>query len=234
MFTTEHFIWIGLCASFIVIMCFVAKKYDFNLKQAGYIMCAICIISEVTKVMSGMTLTDDGGRYLEPNYLPFHLCSLMIFVIFYLTFAEENKRKQKMINFISVAGTLGSFCAIMIPTNGTDFTTSEAYQCFVYHGGLMWYSIYLIISKQADLGNIKTLRDNIITMLCLTFLTLYVNGAFSAYDTNFFFLTRPPMEGLPYLNLNMGWYVYFVRLVILGLFAISLFHLPFILKKNRK
>lgn len=66
------------------------------------------------------------------------------------------------------------------------------------------------------------------------FLMLYVNGALSAYDTNFFYLTRPPMENLPVLNLDKGWYVYLLRLVSLGAVLISLFHLPFILASERR
>jgi uncharacterized membrane protein YwaF len=50
------------------------------------------------------------------------------------------------------------------------------------------------------------------------------------------YLVRPPMEDLPYLNLNGGWYAYFLRLVALGMAIISLFHLPFIIgeRKNNK
>ena len=70
--------------------------------------------------------------------------------------------------------------------------------------------------------------------MLMLFLMLYVNGALSAYDTNFFYLTRPPMENLPVLNLDKGWYVYLLRLVSLGVVLISLFHLPFILASERR
>ncbi len=71
-------------------------------------------------------------------------------------------------------------------------------------------------------------------LMLAAFLMLYVNGALSAYDTNFFYLTRPPMENLPVLNLDKGWYVYLLRLVSLGVVLISLFHLPFILASERR
>jgi hypothetical protein len=44
---------------------------------------------------------------------------------------------------------------------------------------------------------------------------------------------KPPMEGLPLLNLNHGWFVYFFTIVLLGLVLITLIHLPFMIK-NRK
>ena len=130
-------------------------------------------------------------------------------------------------------GTVGSFLAIMIPTNGTDFLEITSYQCFVYHAGLMWFAIYLIASKEAVL-NMKSLFENMGILLLLTFFTLYVNGVLSVYDTNFFYLTRPPMENLPYLNLEHGWYAYFGRMLFLGILLMFLFHLPFIIMEKKK
>ena len=172
--------------------------------------------------------------HLDPHSLPLHLCSLMIFVVLYITFGKERSLKRVLMNFLAVTGTLGSFCAILIPTNGTDFASPPAYQCFVYHAGLMWFSIYLILSGRAKLGSFRVLGENMGLLMLAAFLMLYVNGALSAYDTNFFYLTRPPMENLPVLNLDKGWYVYLLRLVSLGVVLISLFHLPFILASERR
>ena len=232
MFTTEHFIWIGLCAAFIVGMCIFSRKW--SLKRAGLVMSAICLVSEISKMMSDMLESPGGGRHLDPRSLPFHLCSLMIFVVLYLTFGRDGRAQQVLINFISVVGTLGSVCAILIPTNGTDFTTPDAYQCFVYHAGLLWFALHLILSGRARLGSVRTLGENVGILLALTFVMLYINGALAAYDTNFFYLTRPPMENLPVLNLAAGWYAYFLRLIALAAGILTLFHLPFILRERTR
>jgi len=232
MFTTEHFIWIAICAVFIAAMTVIGIKNKWNLKRAGRIMMVICVLSEVSKVMSSMIESPGGGRHLDPLSLPFHLCSLIILAVVYIVFGKEGKAKRLVINFVSVMGTMGSFLAIMIPTNGTDFSEVTSYQCFVYHAGLMWFAIYLIISGEAKL-NFKSLLENTGVLVLLSFIMLYVNGALSVYDTNFFYLTRPPMENLPYLNLDKGWYVYFGRMLFLGILLMLLFHLPFIIK-NRK
>lgn len=232
MFTTEHFIWIAICAVFIVAMTVIGIKNKWNLKRAGRIMMVICVLSEVSKVMSSMIESPGGGRHLDPLSLPFHLCSLIILAVVYIVFGKEGKAKRLVINFVSVMGTVGSFLAIMIPTNGTDFSEVTSYQCFVYHAGLMWFAIYLIISGEAKL-NFKSLLENTGVLVLLSFIMLYVNGALSVYDTNFFYLTRPPMENLPYLNLDKGWYVYLGRMLFLGILLMLLFHLPFIIK-NRK
>ena len=66
MFTTEHFIWIALCAVFVSGMCCLSVKKRFSLKRAGIIMTAICALSETNKVMTGMVDSPGGGMHLDP------------------------------------------------------------------------------------------------------------------------------------------------------------------------
>ncbi len=146
MFTMQHLLWIGLCAVMIAALSLCSVRKKWSLRRAGMVMTAICALSEVSKVLSNMVESPAGGMHLDPLCLPFHLCSLMIFVVLYLTFGRDGRARQVLINFISVVGTLGSVCAILIPTNGTDFTTPDAYQCFVYHAGLLWFALHLILS----------------------------------------------------------------------------------------
>lgn len=232
MFTTEHFLWIALCAIFVAGMTVLSVKKNWSLRRAGYGMTVICALSEISKVMSDMENNSAGGMSLDPGSLPFHLCSLMLFGVLYITFGREGKRKQAVIDFLAVMGTLGSLCAILIPTNGTDFTKIFAYQCFVYHAGLMWFSLYLLLSGRAQMTGRSLLR-NLGLLLGLTFVMLYVNGALSVYGTNFMYVVRPPMEGLPYLNLNHGWYAYLLRLMALGAVLVVSFQLPFILRQKK-
>ncbi len=233
MFTTNHFIWIGLSAAFIAAMLVLGAAKKFSLKTAGYIMSAICVFSETSKIMCDMIEGAKGGMVLDPRSLPFHLCSMMLFGVFFITFGKDGKAKQLVINFIAVAGVLGSIFAILIPTNGTDFSSILSYQCFVYHAGLLWFSLYLTVSKNANLG-LKSYLKNVTVLLVLVLLMLYVNSILSVYNTNFMYLVRPPMKNLPYLNLNDGWYVYFLRVLMLGAALVSLFHLPFILAERKK
>ncbi|MCR5422066.1 MAG: TIGR02206 family membrane protein [Bacilli bacterium] len=233
MFTLKHFIWIGICIILIVIMLILAKKLRFSLKTASLIMSIICIVSEVSKMMSDMMDNVDGGMSLDPKSLPFHLCSLMIFVVFYIYLAKDSPLKQTLINFLAVVGSIGSFCAIMIPTNGVRFDEIGPYQCFVFHGGLMWFSIYLLMFKHAKL-DFKAYIKNLSILIFLAFMMIYINGALSAYGTNFFYVVRPPMDDLPILNLDHGWHVYFITLLLLGFILMTLFHLPFIIKSKKK
>lgn len=233
MFTKEHLIWIGLCVVFVALMTLICVKRSLSLRRAGYIMTAICVLSETSKTMGEMVESSGGGMVLDPRSLPFHLCSLMLFGVLIITFGKDGAVKQWLINFMAVAGVLGSICAILIPTNGTDFRDIGSYQCFVYHAGLLWFSLYLIISKNAHLGG-KTLFRNLLLLGCFTLAMLYINSILSMYNTNFMFLVRPPMKNLPILNLDDGWDMYFLRLSGIGLSVVSLYHLPFIIAERMK
>lgn len=232
MFSTNHFIWIALCGIFVSGMLFFGCKKRLPLKCAGYIMTVICACSEVIKTVCGMVESPLGGMHLDPRCLPFHLCSMMLFAVLFITFGKDGKAKQTVIDFVAVMGTLGSICAILIPTDGTDFQAIAVYQGFVYHAGLLWFSLYMIIRKEAHLG-LRSYRKNVGILLTLVLIMLYINSMLSVYGTNFMFLVRPPMKNLPVLNLNHGWYVYFLTIVAIGMAVITLFHLPFILSERK-
>lgn len=237
MFTSKHFIWLGLCAAAIVIGLIIAKKAKLTNRQAARVMAVICLISEISKIMSEMIPYDaedsTGGMVLDPRALPFHLCSMLIFAVFYLAFAKESPRRNAVLSFTVPIGILGGICAMLIPTNGVDFLKIGPYQCFVYHAGLVWFALYSLLAGQADLGK-KAYGRNVLILLILSFLMIYVNGALSAYGTNFMYVRKPPMDGLPVLNLDHGWYVYFLTLMALGAVLVTLVHLPFMIREKKK
>ena len=232
MFTVNHFIWLGLCALGIILGLRLAEKNHIPIKTAGLAMSAIAVASESCKMMTHLLPSPLGGMALAPNALPFHLCSMQIFIVFYIAFAKASPTKDKVISFSVPAALLGGIMAMLIPTDGVDFRDPLAYQCFVYHAGLVWLALYFIRTKQVDMG-LRAYGRNLLILLCLTGVMIYVNGAFFAYGTNFMFLTRPPMDDLPILNLDHGWYVYFLSLVALALLLMTLVHLPFILKEKK-
>lgn len=150
----------------------------------------------------------------------------------YITFGKDGPLKQKMINFFAVVGTCGGIAAILIPTYGVEFNVANVYQCFMYHATLTWFSLYLIRFKHANLG-MQAFKDNLVVLFALLVFNLYMNSILAVYDTNFMFIVRPPLEGLPFLNLNHGYYIYLFRVIMLGVIGLSLFHLPFIVKERK-
>lgn len=232
MFTVNHFIWLAACAFAILTGLREAEKMKISVKTAGMCMSAICMLSETCKVLTHMLPSPEGGCALDPKALPFHLCSMQLFVVFYITLAKDSPTKQKVISFFTPAALLGGIMAMLIPTDGVDFLDIQPYQGFVYHAGLVWMAAYLLRTKQVDMGHRAYVR-NLLILVAVAVLMIYVNGAFFAYGTNFMFLTRPPMEGLPVLNLNHGWYVYFLSLAALAVTLMTLVHLPWMIAERR-
>ncbi len=236
MFTTEHFIWIGLCVVFITVLSILSVRLKFSFRTSALIMAGIALASETSKIISDMEFvngTDAAeGMVLDAGSLPLHLCSLLIFAFFYLPFAKHEKLKQFLLSLLVPVGLIGSVMAIIMATSGTDFTTADAYQCFVYHAGMTWFAVYLVAAKQVDLG-LKAWRRNLVTLLVMAVSMIWVNSILQAYDTNFWYVVRPPAEDLPILNLDHGWYAYFGALLLCGFAGLTLVHLPFLISEKR-
>ncbi len=233
MFTTNHFIWMGICAVFVAGMLFVSLKYQFSYKTATRIMAFICVASELCKIFTHIETPEEGGGVLEPGALPLHLCSILIFLIFFCALSKNKKKVAKVTSFCLPVAIWGGLLAILMATSGVDFTKPFAYQCFIYHAGLLWWALYLICTKQVELGK-QAYIQNLSVMVCLLFVMLWVNSILSVYDTNFFYVVRPPADNLPLLNLDNGWLVYFLTLVGLGFAGITLVHLPAMIKEHKK
>lgn len=230
MFTTNHFIWIGICAVLITTLSIVSIKLKLSFKVASYIMSGIAICSELLKIFTHIDGADEGRGFLEPTALPLHLCSILIFVIFYVTLAKEGPKKEMLKSFLVPISLVGGTLAILMATSGVNFAKPFAYQCFIYHAGIIWYAIYLVATKQVNLG-LKAYKTNLVILGGLVFIMLWVNSILSVYDTNFFFLVKPPADNLPLLNMNNGWYAYFATIVILGVVLLTVVHLPSIIKE---
>lgn len=227
MFTTNHFIWLAICACFIGALMTISLVFKFSTKTSIYVMLGISIISEVVKTFIHM-IDSNGGMVLDPKSLPLHLCSLLVFVIFYLAFSKNEERKQKVLNFYVPISLLAGFIALMMATSGVDFTKVISYQSFLYHAGLVWFGLWGLVTKKVNMGW-KSYVRNIITLGVLVFSMLWVNSALKNYDTNFFFIVKPPLENLPILNLNHGWGVYFVIVIAIGFIAVTALHLPYMI-----
>ncbi len=237
MFTTEHFVWLGICAALIALLTFVSLKFKFSFRTSAFIMAGVAFASEMCKIFSHMEPVDSKdpskGMVIEAGALPFHLCSLLIFAFMYLPFSKNEKLKQYLINLTVPVGLIGSLLALVMATSGTDFAQPFAYQCFIYHAVLTWFAIYLVAAGHAELG-CRSWLTNILSLFCLAVGMIWLNGLLQTYDTNFLYVVRPPVDGLPILNLDNGWYAYFGILMGLGFIGISLVHLPFLIKEASK
>lgn len=240
MFTGNHFIWIAICLVIIGALTFCSTKFNFSFRTSAFIMAGVSLASELSKVFSHMNYVNgvnvSDGMVIDAGALPLHICSIFIFLFFWLPFSKESKFRKYIINFFIPIGLIGATLSILMATSGVNFAKPFAYQCFIYHSVMIWYAIYLIQSKNTDLG-IKSWITNLISTFALAIVMIWVNGLLAVYDTNFLFVVRPPVDNLPILNLNNGWYAYFFTLVAIGFVGITLVHLPSMIiemKNNKK
>lgn len=223
----------GICAVFIGVLLFLSLKFKFSYKTAARIMAVISVLSELCKIFTHIEEPKGGGGVLGPEFLPLHLCSILIFLIFYCALSKNESRVKQVTSFCLPVCIWGGLLAILMATSGVNFAKPFAYQCFIYHAALVWWALYLLCTKHVDLG-CKAYGRNLAVLSCMLFVMIWVNSALSEYNTNFWYVVRPPVKGLPLLNLDNGWFAYFCTLVVIGLFAVTVTHLPAMIKERRK
>ena len=89
--------------------------------------------------------------------------------------------------------------------------------------------ISCFLKERVDLS-LRAYVSNLKILLGIVALGFLMNSVLEAYETNFLFLRKPPMEGLPILNLDHGWYVYFLTLAAIACLLVFLVHLPFVIR----
>lgn len=249
MFSGLHFIWLAICAviSGGLLLCSLRRKWNY--KTALYVAVGYSVASELVKVFSRIRVYEDlawsggSGGFIDVTALPLHLCSLLIFVVIILAVTKNDKLRSALLSFYVPVGLVGGLCAILIPNDGLSFTSIKVWQGFIYHSCTIWFSLYLIITKQADL-RLRAYLRNIVILLSLVVIMLWVNGALQIYsregynDINYFFLVHPPIDGLPILNLNNGYAAYLAAIIAIGFLAVTAVHIGPVIKQikehNRK
>ncbi len=234
MFESLHFIWLGLCAAMIIGGTVFAKKKKLSLTAMLNILCVCSILSEIVKIFCVLIegqRVNDYGVFIKETDLPFHLCSMQIIFAFVARLTKNTKTRDVILSFMMPTAALGGFAALMIPTITCAFTNVRTYQYFLYHAALIWFAAAVIANGEVKL-DFKAYKNTLLILGGLVWITFYINGMFQ--NTNFLYLSEPPMDGLPILNMDNGWLVYFLSYMALAVTLITLFFLPFWLINRRK
>lgn len=234
MFSTAHLIWLGCIFAAIAIGYIVAKKLRPSHDRVHLIVTCLLIITHIIYMAVSMREVDSefGGFVLKQENLPFHLCSIMIYFTVFLRFIKNEKIVAKIKSFMVPAMFIGAAMALLIPTSGTDPTDIRVWEYMVAHGVLVFYGLYLVAIEKVDLG-LKAYFSNLQLLLATAIFAFMMNSILVDGNANFFFLRKPPMDGLPILNLDHGWFVYIISLSIVACVLILLIQLPFIIKEQK-
>ena len=234
MFSIAHLIWLGCIFAAIAIAFVITKKLKPSHQIVHNIITVILIITHIIYMAVSMKEVDSefGGFVLNPENLPFHLCSIMIYFTVFLHFIKSETTRAKIKSFMVPSMLIGAAMALLIPTEGTDPTALRVWEYMVAHGVLVFYGLYLMAIEKVDLG-IKAYRNNMLLLSATAILAFIMNSILADSNANYFFLRKPPMDGLPVLNLNNGWGVYIISLAIVACTLIFLIQLPFIIKEQK-
>lgn len=232
MFTANHFIWLGAIALLIAAALIVIKKLHPSHRIVGKCVMILLIGLKLFHVSLSMKESPFGGYVINQTQLSFHLCSIMIYSVIFVNTIKNKQIVDKLKSFMVPCLFIGAAMALLIPTEGVDFTVPRVWQFMLIHGVLVFYGIYLAAVEKVDLS-LKAYFNNLKLLVCVTAVAFLMNSVLEQYKTNFLFLRVPPMENLPLLNLDNGWFVYFISLAAVACLLTLLVQLPFMLLNNR-
>lgn len=238
MFTLGHLIWLGVFAILIALAIVLIRKFRVPQPVVQKTVLWILIPLKLLHLSLSMKASPDGGLILQQSQLSFHLCSIMIYSVILINLVKNEKFVRTLKSFMVPAMLIGAAMSLLIPTEGVDPSVPRVWQYMLIHAVLVFYGLYLMLIERVDLS-LRAYVSNLKILLGIVALGFLMNSVLEAYETNFLFLRKPPMEGLPILNLDHGWYVYFLTLAAIACLLVFLVHLPFVIadakkKKDRK
>jgi hypothetical integral membrane protein (TIGR02206 family) len=229
MFTLPHFIWLAAIILAIVVAIILIKKFKPSYKFVARILLILSAILKVIHIATSMEPSEHGGMVMSPTNLAFHLCSLQIFFVIFINFSKNEDHVNMIKSFMVPSMLIGAFLALIIPTEGCDALVLRVWQYFLIHGLYVFYGLYLLIVEKVDMS-FKAYRNNFVILLACASAAFTVNSILKEEGSNYLYLRKPPMDGLPVLNLNNGWYVYIITLASVAVILITLVHLPYLIK----
>ncbi len=246
MFSTMHLLILVFCVILIATITVYAVKKRVPLKSMLSFMVGVTIYGELIKVFSRIVVAD-GAALLPVEFLPLHLCSIQIFVLWFLRFFNKSASTEKAIlAFMYPTMLVGGAAALLIATvTPISLSNPEIYEYFVYHAAVVAFGLYIPLTKQVDF-TWKRLGLTMAILSILFFFSIYFNAMFSqgAFRANFFYSSFPPMPGLPYLNFTffgqtlavekLGWMWYLAKLVFLGFVVVMACYAPFLIRAERE
>lgn len=233
MFTANHFVWLGALGVLIALALMAAKKLKVTDRAVGRAVMILLIVLKIFHLSLSMKESPFGGYVINQTQLSFHLCSIMIYTVIFTNMIKNKKVVDTLKSFMVPCLFIGAAMALLIPTEGTDPAVPRVWQYMLIHGVLVFYGIYLAAVEKVDLS-FRAYFNNLKLLLGVTLLAFLMNSVLEPYKTNFLFLRVPPMDNLPLLNLNHGWYVYFLTLTAVACTLMLLVQLPFMAWGARK
>lgn len=221
-FGTAHLIWLAAIAVSIFCSALVYRKLDGEKrKMMRYIYAALIIADELFK----MVMLTIGHRYL-PQYLPFHLCSINIFVI-----ALHTIRPSKALdNFLYTVCIPAALAALLFPSwTELPLINFMCIHSFTIHALLIAYPVMLFAGGDIRPG-CKQIGQCVLILLGLAAVALGVNLIFG---TNFMFIMEAE-PGTPLVWFAEHWGNHLLGFPVMIAGVLLVMHGPLYLFQRRK
>lgn len=199
MFTTGHFIFIGLSFALIVFFtCLLIKKRP-KIDTVLSACLAFSFVSEIVKYFAKVEImpvvepiiengaivykqTGAYAPYIEAEHFPFELCSYQILFMFLALVIKDKTWKKRIYALIYSTATTGGVMAIILSSGSNLFSTVIGFllsvgiwRTFLYHSMLVVLGIYIGVSKECEF-RFSDLKTTISILLVLDYLTFYINS----------------------------------------------------------
>ena len=223
MYDTCHLSWLLAFVLFTVFFSVTYKKASLEKRKKIRILFVILLLLDEAVKTAGL-LAIDG--YL-PKYLPFHLCSINIFIITYHAF-KMHKICGIYLYTVSIPAAL---CALLFPTwTSLPLANYMHLHSFTVHILLAAYPIMLTYAGDIR-PEIKAIPHCLALLAALAAVAYVVN---LLLGTNFMFLMYPDVGNpLSWFETNWGNHRYGFPVMISGILLVM--YLPvYFLEKRRK
>ena len=221
-FDSLHIAWLLVFAAVTVTCCIVYRKLgEDGRKKMRYAVASLCVLDEWYMVVCLLI----GGNY-TPDYLPFHVCSINIYLIAF----HALKPNKVLGNYLYLVGIPGTLAALIFPSwVKLPLANFMHLHSFTLHILLVLYPIMLTAG-----GDIKPeprqLPRCLALLLGLAGVALVVNLIF---DTNFMFLMEAkPGNPLYIFQQLFGNHLFGFPIIITA--VILVMYLPGIILKKRR
>lgn len=246
MFGTLHVTALIVSLVFIAAGTVLAKKVPFD--KVCRSMLVIGIIAEFIKVFAYTLMNEPAlDGYLPKTDLPLHLCSFQVVFMAILVLSKNENAKRVLRSFMLPTCLFGGLAAIFIPTSSAVGSLNViTFEYFGYHAAIVIFALRMLLGEDMHFA-IRDYASCLVMLFVVMLAAVYINsilyngvsdtnfvyevtdgvntGTIQLTNVNFMYVVSPPVNGLPFLNEDHGWAVYFAHYLCLCVFCITLVYI---------
>jgi hypothetical integral membrane protein (TIGR02206 family) len=213
-FSPLHFFWLALCAALAVFCCLLYRKLQVKGRTRMRLILTTLVVGDEIWKIAWLTAL---GLFTH-SYLPFHLCSVNIFLILFFTV----KPTKTVGNFLYGICIPAALAALLFPTwTKLPFWNFMHLHSFSVH--VLLFVIPLMLTVGGDIKpDVKQIPKCLLLLMCMA---LIAKGANLLWHTNFMFL-ESASEGNPLYFFEQKFGNHLIGLPVLAVAVLAVMYGP--------